>query len=199
MLIAVRDSVLPLKDLRWCEILPGRMIHLRCCGGKQQFDMLCVYQHTLGLKGQDEDKIFRQRSTIWHKLDRWLCATPVRSELVIAGDLNITLRSQPRVCGQGVPRRQYREAGKQDLEILMQILSKHKLCAANTWGKKAACYTNRHPGGNTQIDYVLVRQANADLIAKRSSHTHRDGWLAKGRPRADILQPAGEMDALDSV
>ena len=161
--------------------------------------MLCVYQHTLGLKGQDEDKIFRQRSTIWHKLDRWLCATPVRSELVIAGDLNITLRSQARVCGQGVPRRQYREAGKQDLEILMQILSKHKLCAANTWGKKAACYTNRHPGGNTQIDYVLVRQANADLIAKRSSHTHRDGWLAKGRPRADILQPAGEMDALDSV
>ena len=182
VLIGLRDSFFPSSCIKWADILQGHLMHVRCEGNKQQFDLLCVYQHALGVKEEKAEGTFKKRERVWQKLDQWLSSTPIRSDIVVAGDLNITLRTEARVSGQGIPDRKLTSAATQDLEILMKVLARHKLCAINTWSRKAQAYTYAHPTSRSQIDYILVRQAVADAEAKRCrpQNTEMAGWRKAG-------------------
>ena len=60
------------------------------------------------------------------------------------------------------------------------MLHSHRLCALNTWGRKEPTY--RHPSGKSQIDFILVRRALADGVAKRCAvwKTPLAGWRSSG-------------------
>ena len=135
VLIGLRDETFPSSSIRWGEIVPGHLLHVRCQGMKQQFDLLCVYQYALGLKGEAPADTFKKRARLWNKMDAWLSSVPIRSDLVVAGDLNTAIRPEGRVSGGGILDRELTAEAKNDQELLMRCLSKHRLCVLNSWGK----------------------------------------------------------------
>ena len=90
-----------------------------------------------------------------------------------------------------MPNRTYTEAAKQDQELIMNCLRRHKLCVANSWGRKRDAYTYKHIGTSTQIDYILLRQACADQKAKSSRpiNTPMAGWRKAGHIPALCTMP----------
>ena len=191
VLVAVRESSFPAALVKWQEVAPGHMLHLRGECGLQQVDVLCVYQHALTLKDQNESGVMKKRALLWKQLDKWLGSMPIRSELIIAGDFNLTRKPFMKVCGHGVPDRDYPTQIKEEQVALLDCLTRHKLCAANTWGRRREAHTYRHPTGNTQIDYVITRQSLSDAQTKRSSpfRTTLAGWRKAGHLPVKCLLP----------
>eukprot|EP00439_Symbiodinium_sp_Y106_P041437 s5364_g5.t1 len=72
VLVAVRESSFPAALVKWQEVAPGHMLHLRGECGLQQVDVLCVYQHALTLKDQNESGVMKKRALLWKQLDKWL-------------------------------------------------------------------------------------------------------------------------------
>ena len=201
VLVAVRESSFPAALVKWQEVAPGHMLHLRGECGLQQVDVLCVYQHALTLKDQNESGVMKKRALLWKQLDKWLGSMPIRSELIIAGDFNLTLKPFMKVCGHGIPDREYPSQIQEEQIALLDCLRRHKLCVANTWGRRREAHTYRHPTGNTQIDYVITHQSLSDAQTKRSSpfRTTRSGWVAQGRTYTCEMLATGEVDSLESA
>ena len=54
----------------------------------------------------------------------------------------------------------------QERQMVMDILAKHRLTVLNSWGRKAVTY--QHPSGNSQIDFLCIRQHSADKISRQA-------------------------------
>ncbi|CAE7557903.1 unnamed protein product [Symbiodinium sp. CCMP2592] len=165
VLLGIRKDLLASTHYSWNELVPGRLLHWRGCIGKQACDIFNMYQHALTHKTEEQKQMtMKNRRGVWQQLDRALSALPFRSSIVLLGDFNMVLQPLARVSGKGI------HLGSQNLELrqersdVMEILERHRLVALNTWGKKQCTY--KHPSGNSQIDYVLIRQQQADKISR---------------------------------
>ena len=181
ILVGIRSDLADRQDLKWHEVEPGRLLHVRCRIRKQQYDLLAVYQHALtrGDKEQQAETM-KKCGSIWKKMDKTLSGFPFRSALVLAGDFNMVLSPLTDVSGKGIKLGSDLEWLRTERAEVMSILQARKLVALNTWGKPAITY--HHPNGESQIDYIMTRRQTADLEARKCSpvKTPLAGWRSAG-------------------
>ena len=157
VLIMVHGSLCKAKDIRFNEILPGRLLHVRIPGESFSLDVISFYQFVWRSK-QTLTQNQEQRKDALAKLSRTIAMLPQRNSLLIAGDFNTSLKPDKKhvgPCTIGFSR-----LGQRGTKDLQGLLEKHKLVAANTWSVRKPA---THVQGNSvsQIDFVLLRQSQA--------------------------------------
>ena len=85
--------------------------------------------------------------------------------LLIGGDFNTSLAPHPPNVGHGVLKNAAADL-EQERQLLNEFFCRHRLSVLNSWGRKQATY--EHPTGNTQIDFLVVRQQVSDSCAKQA-------------------------------
>ncbi|CAE7801409.1 unnamed protein product, partial [Symbiodinium necroappetens] len=182
ILIGIRKVLANAQQIRWHEAEPGRILQVRCFLDKQQVDIVGVYQFAFLQKAGMSETILDQRRRLLAKLDKLLASLPVRSQLILRGDFNVTLTPMSRIAGYGLLQRELSEKEKADQDLLIRLLQRHKMSALNTWSKKGTAATYLHAKGSSQIDYVCARQAVSDGDAKKAKPvvTAMAGWRTTG-------------------
>ena len=186
VLLGVRADVAQNADISWTEVIPGRLMHWRGYIGKQQLDILNLYQHALSFRNEEQKQsVMKQRQAVWKAVDKTLAALPFRSSVALLGDFNASLSPSWGTIGPGVHLGSSHAHLSAARQSVVDLLSLHRLCALNTWGRKQ--FTYRHPNGSSQIDFICVRQQLADSIAKRSGVIQAPiaGWRSAGH---DVVQ-----------
>ena len=181
VMVGIRSDLLDAGTLKWHEVEPGRLLHVRCNLQKQPYDILALYQHATARVAADKlEELRRKRNRLWKLLDGTIAGFPFRSSLIIAGDFNMVLSPLAEVAGPGIKPGSDVAWLLEEREEVMNILKSRRLTALNTWSKPAVTY--KHPNGESQIDYVIVRKQSADLEAKqcRPTKTPLAGWRSAG-------------------
>ena len=101
---------------------------------------------------------------------------PFRATLVIGGDFNACLEPHKSVSGSGVTPGPQTNELVQERSYLLDMLAKHRLTVLNRWGKKTPTYLR--PSGNSQIDFVRIRQHAADKRSKQAG-LRQEGLAAR--------------------
>ena len=167
ILVGLKASVVDRESIKWKDVVRGRLLQVRCTYKKQQLDVISIYQHAMSFSdGEIKKDLMQKRRQLWKELDTLLGSLPTRSSILLMGDFNTSLEPTKRVCGFGVKLGNQAPDVKEDRSLLVDILRKHHLCALNTWS--SICPTYEHPQGCSQIDYICVRAALADGLAKQS-------------------------------
>ena len=136
ILVGIRCSMASGQSIRWQEIEPGRLLHVRCFLGLQQMDVVGFYQHAFLMKAGMTDQTFTQRKTLLRNLDSLLASLPTRSHVLIGGDFNATLVSESRICGHGVLTKDLNEKETEDQSRLIEVLRRHRLVTINNMGEE---------------------------------------------------------------
>ena len=155
------------QDPRVSEIIPGRLALVQATSRltRLPISILGIYQH-VWRSGLSTAKNQELRRDLWHQLDRTLLTIPQRHHLLVCGDFNTAVSPSPPEIGHSVPPDQTNQDSS-----LLTLLQKHSLCILNTWHARPNG-TYFSPSGFTQIDYVITRQATANLQAKRAYPDH---------------------------
>ncbi|CAE7852282.1 unnamed protein product, partial [Symbiodinium necroappetens] len=186
LLLGIRKDLLTGDHHSWNEIVPGRLLHWRGHLGKQQVDLFNLYQHSLSYHNDDQKKtVMGHRKTLWQQLDKAIAALPFRTSIILMGDFNMVMQPHTKVAGFGIHSGNNVMDLRQERAEVMEMLDRHRLTALNTWGRKT--YTYKHPSGNSQIDYVVIRQQHADHGSKGCTTIQAPvaGWRTSGH---EILQ-----------
>ena len=169
VLVVIRSSLLGNGEVCWQEVAP------------QHWEIFGLYQHALTSGGHAGDGgVLDKRQRIWKALDKSLSAVPHRGLITVAGDFNMILSPAPPVVGHGVKPGTSNKELDSERDTVMEILSRRRLTVLNRWGKKAATY--KRPKGETQIDFVAVRQQHADRRSKQAKpiRTGLAAWRKAG-------------------
>ena len=100
VLVALRTDLLSTDSIRWSELVPGRLLQVRCVHGRQALDILAVYQQ-VKIRG-DADAVkanLDRRAVVWRTLEKTLRSLPCRSYVVLAGDFNTSFGSKAPFTG----------------------------------------------------------------------------------------------------
>ena len=180
LLLGFRQSFCDCATLRWQTLVPGRLVQARCFAQGQHLDVLAVYQYALPFGDLELQKTLQKRQALWTKMDGFLKALPVRSSVIVAGDFNSGLDSMTPFSGCGVMPHRSTAAIVAERKRVTGMLAQHQLCALNTWSRRKETYF--HPAGKSQIDFILVRRALADAVARRCCPTPAPlaGWRSSG-------------------
>ena len=176
IMIAVRRQLTDMQQIRWREL-----VHWRGPIGKQQVDMVAIYQHALRYSAAEvKIELMKKRKSFWDKLDSCVASLPLRSSVFVAGDFNTSLAPFPPVSGFGLVLGSSQDELVQERNFVLQVLQKHRLAILNSWSKKAPAY--HHPNGVSQIEFIMARQRLADQLAKESAPitTAVAGWKSAG-------------------
>ncbi|CAE7632953.1 Pol [Symbiodinium sp. CCMP2592] len=154
------------KDPRILEVMPGRLALIQMCHktSNTPISLIGVYQH-VWRSGLTTAKNKELRQGLWTHLDGLIMKTPARHHLIISGDFNTTVRPDHPVVGPCVPADTTDTNGGDELQMMLRT---HNLTVLNTWQTKHPS-TYYAPTGETQIDYVIVRQDAAVAKAKQAS------------------------------
>ena len=168
IMIGIRADCVDQLSIKWREIIPVRLLHWRGTIGRQQTDIVALYQTALGfVSGDKQDALMRERLKLWKSMDDLLSGLPFRSSIIVMGDFNATLSPLAEVAGSGILQGASVAWLAKERENLMEVLKKHRLVALNTWHKPQ--HTYHHPNGKSQIDYILVRKQLADNRSRKCS------------------------------
>ena len=147
--------------------MPGRLLRVRAELRNQSCEILGLYQHALSSRTSTEKaKVMSQRKSLWKALDKTLSGLPFRAMLILGGDFNTCLETRRSVAGSGLRPGPQSHDLVQERQHVMDIFPKHRLVVLNSWGKKTPTYL--HPSGDSQIDFVCVRQHAADKISRQT-------------------------------
>ena len=180
VLVGLRQDTFARELIRWQEIVPGRLLHVRAFAFQQHVDLITVYQHALPFSGELLEEVMKRRNGLLKALDKHIGALPARSSVVIGGDLNSVLAPSPPNVGHGVHQGLDRPHLVEERKWLGDMLRRHGLCVLNSWRQKR--YTYKHPNGKSQIDYLIVRKILADNQARNASaiDVPLAGWRTSG-------------------
>ena len=167
VMVAIRTSLLTTEEVQWQEIVPGRLLRVRAALNQQQWDIFSLYQHAGNAVGRE--KLLAKRRTVWRKLDVAIQGTPHRSMILLGGDFNASLLPHSPHVGHGVLAGSAGIDLEQERHALNELFCRHRLTVLNSWGRRQATY--EHPTGNSQIDFLVVRQQVADGISKKAGPT----------------------------
>ena len=184
--VFIRSSVAPSAELKHCELIQGRLLHVRMAVTQSTtVDLLAVYQHAW--HPDSGSAILDKRMTLWTQLSSYTQGLPARNQLLVAGDFNCSLCSAHACAGgatgPGLLRPQTLQA---DSQHFVDYVSINGLCALNTWMPlkkyRMATYNSEHAA--TQIDFILTRKPSADRMARRSlpmPHVNLAPWRGGSR------------------
>ena len=155
--VMVRKTLCQAQSLRYTEVQPGRILHVRVPGAAICLDIISVYQFVWRSTTTTEANK-SQRQTLLDQLSKQLRHLPQRNTLLVAGDFNSPLVSDKRhvgPCTTKGPRLKIRS-----VKPLQNLLEDHQLTALNTW---AAGRPATHLQGNSvsQIDFAFGRIGQA--------------------------------------
>ncbi|OLQ08728.1 LINE-1 retrotransposable element ORF2 protein [Symbiodinium microadriaticum] len=189
VLLGFRDTFCSKESLRWQEVHPGRMLHVRCFAQDQHLDFIGLYQHVLPFDSKELEKALVKRRQLWGKLDSLLQSFPLRSSVVVAGDFNSNLCSNGSCIGHSVLHNSAKKSVIEERLWLSGMLASHQLAALNSWSRKLPTYV--HPSGSSQIDWILVRTALADRQAKQCvpKEAPLAGWRSSGHKMLQATVP----------
>ena len=181
VLMAIRADLVTANSVRWAELVPGRLLHVRCLHGKQMMDFLTLYQQ-VKIRGDAAatKENLTQRDKTWKQLEKTLSAIPWRSYIVLAGDFNTSFSFSAPLIGKSVVNHEGLDAYKRESERVSTMLKAKGLVALNTFGKRRMTYV--HPSGSSFIDFVMVRRPVADLASRRAwaIRSPMAGWRTVG-------------------
>ena len=153
VLIGVRATLARTDTISWRELLPGRLMQMRCYCNQQHMDLVCAYQHAMGFGDATKlQSIYSKRRSFWRELDALMHSLPYRSHVIVGGDMNCSVEPFSRLVGFGVLHGPNTDSAKADRQHFMQIVKSHQLCILNSWGPKVATY--RHPKGRSQMQLL---------------------------------------------
>ena len=167
VLFAIRSDLVDANSVRWTELVPGRLLQVRCLHNKQTVDFLTLYQHVKSRGDAAEQKAnIGQRDGVWSALEKALSALPCRSYVVLAGDFNTSFSFGAPLIGKSAVNKEPLESYQREAARVQDMLGAKGLVALNTYGKRVLTYV--HPKGSSFIDFILVRRPVADTRARKS-------------------------------
>ena len=150
--------------------------------------MLNAYQYVWS-SSKTPQQNRKDRSSLLTSLGRAVRQVPSRTSLVVAGDMNATLSSSPRLVGP----RACGAAPRPDSEGLQEFVESHKLVALNTWHAPVS-HTYTQQGSHSQIDFIFTKEPQAGGQAKRAGPLHDwhlGSWVGGHSPVLATFQPLG--------
>ena len=82
---------MPTSDLRYVELCPGRLLHVRIKLRSHSLDLFNLYQHPWRSTTTQEQNL-EGRGRVWQTLNESLIHVPCRNQLLVTGNFNISLR-----------------------------------------------------------------------------------------------------------
>ena len=164
VLTIVSTRIAQHADIQFNHVWAGRLLHVRVPAGNTSLDLLNAYQFS----ANDKPETLTRRQQYLQKLQRCLAGLPRRHSLVLSGDLNTSCEPTATVCGPHVlPIGEYH---KQDYHDFLHICEALSLNVLNTWHRPRhkQLATFRFEALSSQIDFVIVRQSQADNEARRA-------------------------------
>ena len=143
---------------------------------RKHIDLVNLYQHCWGTSGGVEH-LTEKRDKLWYRVQSLLSEVPIRNTLIVGGDFNTPCLPQGDCAGPGVTTSKHPPPDQGQLQHLLMVL---RLQALNTWGKKSKSFTFENGEAKTQIDFILMRCAQADQVA-RQAHILYDFPVLKWR------------------
>ena len=169
ILILVRQSLAPASQLRYEHLLQGRVAHVRIPlrgSEARHLHIIAVYQKVHNPKVAS---CMDQRQQVWQAVHRCLHGLPVRDSILLLGDFNTPVQTELPYVGHHVsPLPSHPPEDMEELKLLM--MRTHALVAINTWRSNAApAATFKWGKAETQIDFLMVRQRDASVQAKKAA------------------------------
>ena len=122
----VHNSLCQAKDIRFNEVMPGRLLHVRVPGTSFSLDVLSFYQFVWRSK-QTLAQNQEQRRAALDSLSKTVSSLPQRNTLIVAGDFNMSLRTDRKYVGPctiGISK-----LGQRGAKDLHRLLEHHRLVA----------------------------------------------------------------------
>eukprot|EP00439_Symbiodinium_sp_Y106_P044349 s2334_g5.t1 len=162
LLIMISTRLVKAEDIQYVAIHPGRLLHARIPRGQSSVDLVNWYQYSVS----DAEGVFERRLTLLTKLQKCIAGLPQRNSLLLAGDFNCPVMAYPPVSGSCVLNAL--STRYQDAKDLQNVLRTPHLCVLNTWQRPRHGQLATFTFGDiaSQIDFVIVRQRQADPVAK---------------------------------
>ena len=176
VMILIADALASQEQIRFEEIVEGRLLHARVQVGCQNIDILNLYQHALS---KDAD-VYSKRLDLWRALAQCMHQIPERNQLIVMGDFNTTPTPQAGICGPGV---WLKESKAKDVDELDTLLRVHRLCVLNSWSTSRPQITFEFGSIKSQLDLVITRRGNVTAISREATSL-RDTQLAAWREGA---------------
>ena len=165
LLLLVATRLCRADQIAWQDVVPGRIIHCRLHLTLRPVDIIGVYQYPWNTSALQKTR----RTQVWTSLQRLLKELPNRNTLCLVGDFNRSLPSISRLVGQAhYWTTDGKRSGPQhgDMATFSNLLTDFQLVALNTW-KPTMGATSYTTSGSSRIDFILVRQRDADTQAKQ--------------------------------
>ena len=103
----------------------------------------------------------------WQSLDKCIRGIPQRELLIAGGDLSTQVSPVPPFVGRGTGMLSKDRAP--DGEELTNLLRTNRIALLNTWAaRQEAAHTFRFGRHSAQLDYVMVRQKDANQQARQA-------------------------------
>ena len=158
------------SQVKYDEIVKGRLLRVQIAVDDARVEVFCCYQFVWQTELSKDDNL-RRRQVVLDKLCTQVRAIARRSTVVVLGDFNAELVPSPGRVGQSLantPRHVGPEASSP--HALTRALEEMELVALNTWCSRSP-HTNFTSTGNSQIDFIWVREASADKVARKCQPT----------------------------
>ena len=97
VLIMVHSTLCKQQEIRFNEIMPGRVLHVRIPGKSLSLDAISCYQYVWRSK-ENLQSNKDNRSSLLRKLGSSIRGMPQRNMLLVMGDFNMSLRSDMKYC-----------------------------------------------------------------------------------------------------
>ena len=160
VLILISNSLSTEGDIRWNEVVPGRLLHVRIMNTTRCIDVLGCYQHVFN---REKDHL-KRRETFWNALGHQLNLLPSRNTVVVVGDFNCCLHASEGTCGSSQyawKHRMIHGTCHSDNDRFLNTLRSGGLVALNSWNAQLGpLYI--HQGHSSRIDHAFTRHQHAD-------------------------------------
>ena len=168
----VSNRICAADAISFSNIIPGRLMHIKCRLGPNSLDIVNVYQHPDQHSSVRKDPL-AARGEVWNQLDRLLHRLARRNLTVIAGDFNCPLKSQSKLSTH-CPT---------DMYEFVELTRKYHLGTV-----RAHDHTPTFIGhqGHSIIDFVLMPTCQMDAHC-RNGRTLPDFPVASWRAIRDHL------------
>ena len=175
IMLLISNSVCTHHDLRWHEVVPGRLVHVQIRLRQRCLDIIACYQHTFS--GTKVKQAARQEW--WSCLDRYLGTLPKRHVLLMAGDFNCRLPTLKGLVGCDDFRWGHslqKGSPHPDEGLFTALVKAHQLVALNSWNPSLGP-TFSGVNGRSRIDFAFTRLPLADGHAKDIKYLTQASFL----------------------
>ena len=93
LLTLVNPLFCRMQDLSMAELIPGRVVHIRCINPHLTVDIIHVYQYTTTVT-LDRPPPYESRAQVWQVIDQCLSNVPFSNLLILARGFNTELYSR---------------------------------------------------------------------------------------------------------